>query len=79
MLSVRRALRARPAPCVGIPTPRAAFRSFGTYVGLLRHNFGMKRRTYLPTYLPGALRPRDLPTYLLGAASGRETYLPTCP
>ena len=45
---------------------RPAFRLFRTYVhvGLSRGNFGKKQLSYLPTHLPGA-------------ASGRETYLPT--
>jgi hypothetical protein len=42
----------------------SALRFFRTYVGLLKHKFGVKRPTYLPTY-PHA------------AASGRKTYLPT--
>ena len=58
---------------------KPALRFFRTYVGLVGHKFGVKRPTYLPTYLPGAASGREtyLPTYLPSAASGRETYLPT--
>ena len=47
--------------------------------GLLRHNFGMKRRTYLPTYLPvrpPAAGPTYLPTCVAAGGETLPTYLP---
>jgi hypothetical protein len=60
----------------------SALRFFRTYVGLLKHKFGVKRPTYLPTYPHAAASGRKtyLPTYLPTRSGGRKelpTYLPT--
>ena len=63
-------------------TSVTALRFFRTYVGLLKHKFGVKRPTYLPTYPHAAASGRKtyLPTYLPTRSGGRKelpTYLPT--
>ena len=64
----------KPAPC-----QPPALRFFRTYVGLLKHKFGVKRPTHLPSYPPAMASGRKtyLPTYLPIQAAPRKTYLPT--